>query len=211
MNFQELVRLRKRIGRRLKHEILWREHLWRPVGLPRYTPNTPVVASATFEKNVDAGEWYSPVLVSSQSIGRLSTSAGCLRQVVEILQKLEPDPYTRYLLPYFDAGLSRFGDHWHYADITTALLASSQMIQPQNYLEIGVRRGRSMAMVAATCPQCNIVGFDMWVEGYGRVDNPGPEFVEQELSKVGYKGNVQFINGDSHQTVPQYLRYHPDE
>jgi predicted O-methyltransferase YrrM len=117
---------------------------------------------------------------------------------------------VRYLLAYYQAGIDRFGERWQYADITTTLLAVSQILKPQNYLEIGVRRGRSMAMVAAICPRCEIVGFDMWVEGYGNAANPGPDFVKKELHEVGFQGTVEFINGDSHKTVAEYFRMHPE-
>ena len=33
----------------------------------------------------------------------------------------------------------------------------------RDYLEIGVRRGRSMAMVASQAPDCSMLGFDLWV------------------------------------------------
>ena len=68
------------------------------------------------------------------------------------------------------------------ADINTALLALAAGLRPQSYLEIGVRRGRSLAMVASVCPACDIVACDMFIEGYGGMDNPGPELVRSELA-----------------------------
>ncbi|MDD5131489.1 MAG: class I SAM-dependent methyltransferase [bacterium] len=203
--------LGKKIVRRLKHETISREHLWRPVGLPRYTQQTPLVESVCLMDNKTLGEWYAPVLITPAMIGSLASSPACIREVITLLKRLEPDQYVEYLLGYYEAGLERFKNQWRYADITTALLSVSQLLQPQNYLEIGVRRGRSMAMVAATCPQCRIIGFDMWMEDYGNAQNPGPDFVKKELKKVGFQGKVQFVDGDSHRTVKEYLRSHPDE
>jgi predicted O-methyltransferase YrrM len=123
---------------------------------------------------------------------------------------LEPDDYIAYTSGYYRAGLERLGEHWRYADITTALLGLSRLLRPESYLEIGVRRGRSMAMVAATCPHCRIVGFDLWIQNYAGMPNPGPEFVREELARVGYQGQLELIGGNSHQTVKQYFKTQPD-
>jgi predicted O-methyltransferase YrrM len=201
----------KNILRRVEQEIQWREHLWRPVGLPRYTSSAPLAKNTCMERNTDLGEWYTHVLIDPKIIGALASSAACTREVIDVLQRLEPDPFVNYLLAYYQAGLLQFGDCWRYADIATVLLATSKLIQPQTYLEIGVRRGRSLAMVAATCPQCSIIGFDMWMEGYSGMENPGPDFVRQEIQKIGFKGSLQFVNGDSHRTIREYFQSHPDE
>jgi predicted O-methyltransferase YrrM len=128
---------------------------------------------------------------------------------MQIIEHLEPDDYIRYLQAYYQAGLVRFGDAWRYADIVTALLAAAQLIHPQAYLEIGVRRGRSMAMVTATCQDCAMVGFDLWTADYAGMTNPGPDFVEGEMKKLGYRGTLNLIRGDSHQTVPEYFKTNP--
>lgn len=151
------------------------------------------------------------MLISPEIVRALACSVACVRKVIRVLHLLEPDPYVHYLLAYYQAGLSRFGENWRYADITTVLLAVSQLIQPKNYLEIGVRRGRSMAMVAATCPKCDIVGFDLWAPDYAGIDNPGSDFVKKELIRVGHQGKVHFVNGDSHQTIRRYFKSHPND
>ncbi|MEW5895441.1 MAG: class I SAM-dependent methyltransferase [Candidatus Omnitrophota bacterium] len=210
MEGRQSISLVQRILDRLKAEVCEREHLWRPVGKPEYPGNAPLTTTTCFNDNKELGEWYSPVLISPRTIGDYACSAACINDVIEILKRLEPDPYTRYLLAYYEEGLRRFGNNWKYADITTMLLAAGRLIHPENYLEIGVRRGRSMAMVAAACPRCNIVGFDMWIDGYGHAENPGPEFVRKEMQKVGFKGNLVFVNGDSHQTLSCYFEENPD-
>jgi len=40
--------------------------------------------------------------------------------------------------------------------------------------------------------------------------NPGPNFVREELQRVGHRGPVELIAGDSRATVPEYFRRHPD-
>jgi len=137
-------------------------------------------------------------------------SSACLQQAMHVIERLEPDNYVRFLLAYYRAGLERFGDNWHYADIVTVLTAAAKLLRPRNYLEIGVRRGRSMAMVAATCPDCDIVGFDLWTPDYAGMSNPGPDFVRAEMKKLGYSGRMELISGDSHKTLPRFFFEHRD-
>ena len=99
----------------------------------------PSVVQAIFDRP-ELGQWYPPVLVGPTTVGALATSLNCLRQAIQIVERLEPDDYVRYLLAYYNAGIERFGEYWHYADIVTVLLASVILIKPVNYLEIGVRR-----------------------------------------------------------------------
>jgi predicted O-methyltransferase YrrM len=143
-------------------------------------------------------------------LGARALAAETARTVLATLETLAPDDYLRYVTGFFRAGLDRFGDAWRYADITTALAAAAALVKPTSYLEIGVRRGRSMAVVAAACPDCSLLGFDLWIEGYAGMDNPGPELVRAELARVGHRGPLELIDGDSHQTVRRYLRQHPD-
>jgi predicted O-methyltransferase YrrM len=183
-------------------------------GLP-VSPSEKKVYLPTNEYTVftqsDLGMWYPPVMLNPMSLASLATSTGCLRQAMRIISRLEPDDYLRYLVAYYQAGLARFGDAWRYADIVTVLLASAQLTQPRRYLEIGVRRGRSMAMVAATCPSCELVGFDLWTPDYAGMPNPGPDFVRVEMQKAGHTGLLDLIGGDSHTTVPHYLQMHPNQ
>jgi predicted O-methyltransferase YrrM len=104
----------------------------------------------------------------------------------------------------------RFGDHWRFADSTTVLCATALAVRPKAYLEIGVRRGRSAAVVGSLTPDCAIYGFDLWIQGYAGTDNPGPDFVRGELQKCGHRGDVTLISGDSRTTVPAFLKQHPN-
>lgn len=155
-------------------------------------------------------DWYDPILLSPATVGRLATDSTTLEGILALLGKLEPDDYSRFLTSYYREGLTRYGSAWVYADILTVLGAACQLLRPRNYLEIGVRRGRSLAVVAETSPGCDIVGFDLWMEGYAGMANPGPEFVRGEIEKVGLRGTLELVSGSSHETVPRYLREHPD-
>ena len=107
-------------------------------------------------------------------------------------------------------GAELLGDDWGYVDITNALYAISKLGRPENYLEIGVRRGRSMCMVVAATPTVNVVGFDVWQDNYAGNENPGETLVKAELAKFGHSGRATFIGGDSRVTVRDYLSKHPD-
>jgi predicted O-methyltransferase YrrM len=80
----------------------------------------------------------------------------------------------------------------------------AKTLKPQRYMELGTRRGFSMAIVGARRKSARLIGFDLWIPGYAGNDNPGPDFVKSELQKVGHTGLVEFIAGDSAQTVPAY-------
>ena len=78
-------------------------------------------------------------------------------------------------------------------------------IEPASFLEVGVRRGWSTAAVALASPEVQIYAFDEWHENYGGSPNPGPGFVQSELSKLGYNKPIVFINGDSHKTLRKFF------
>jgi predicted O-methyltransferase YrrM len=108
------------------------------------------------------------------------------------------------------SGLSKFGDAWQYADINTALLGLAEILQPATYLEIGVRRGRSLAMVTSRTPGCRIIACDMFIENYSGMENPGPDFVRHEIQRLGFSGSLEFVIGDSQKVLPRYFDQHPD-
>ena len=68
-----------------------------------------------------------------------------------------------------------------------------------------------MSIVASNNPQAELVGFDLWIEDYAGMDNPGPKFVEKELSRVDFKGSLKLIGGNSRQTVPKYFDRNPNK
>ena len=70
-----------------------------------------------------------------------------------------------------------------------------------SYMEIGVRRGYSMAMVAANS-QCDITGIDLWISNYAGVPTLGPDFIRSQMQKVNHSGMLDLYNGDSKTIVP---------
>lgn len=151
------------------------------------------------------GEARSPVCVGLDTIARCAVKKSTLESVIGVCERLTNDSFTQTMTEAYRWGLSRFGEDWAYADITSLLYAVAELGKPENYLEIGVRRGRSSCMVAAASPDTTIYGFDLWQENYANNENPGPGFVLEELKSIGHKGRVEFISGDSHKTVPEFL------
>ena len=138
--------------------------------------------------------------------------------VKKTLAQLEDDPHMPTILQFID------NKEWNIWCLL-AMLAKKYM--PKRYLEIGVRRGFSMAMIVARGQTNHITGFDMWVKGYGGAENPGPSFVISEMNKfrneqfldalisdtkfiADWSGKnkapikIELISGDTAQTLPAY-------
>lgn len=80
----------------------------------------------------------------------------------------------------------------------------SKALKVNRYMELGVRRGFSMAVVGGRRKKAHLVGFDDWQPGYGGAANPGPDFVRDELKAIGHAGKVELITGHVANTVPAY-------
>jgi len=154
-------------------------------------------------------DYYAPVLCGPSTLGALAAAPESLRAVLAVLELLEPDDYGLYLSGFLRAGMQTFGEHWRYADICTACWAAARLLQPRSYLEIGVRRGRSMSMVATAAPRCDLVGFDLWPPEYAGMKSPGKELVAREIAKTGHRARLEFVDGDSHVTLGEYFSRNP--
>ena len=161
-----------------------------------------------FSQHKELGSWYNPVIIDPETIFNRATRLN--ERVLQILERLTEDAYSRYLMAYLDEGLEKFGSDWSYADLLNVLVACTEFIKPKKYLEIGVRRGRSMAMVAATHHKTDLYGFDTWEPSYAEMETPGPEFVESELRKLGSTGIIKLISGNSRETVPSFFEQNPE-
>ena len=173
----------------------------RPVPRPRYASGTPKTGS---DHPLDP--FFPPNI---ETLASAASSKEAADFVLKVIEQLTPSEENARQRVYYLWAQDKFGAHWRNADITTLLWAASTLIRPTNYLEIGVRRGRSAALVAAVQPDCAIYGFDLWVTDYGGHDNPGPDFVRNELRAVGHRGSVELTSGNSRATVPIFLQRHP--
>jgi predicted O-methyltransferase YrrM len=171
-------------------------------------PLPPALTTNTFL--APGNQWYSPAVAGASTFASGAVDPATVRQALDVLQRLTPDAYAEYVAAFYRAGLARHGERWRYADINTVLLVLASGLRPQSYLEIGVRRGRSLAMVASVCPACDFVACDMFIQGYSGMENPGPELVRSELARVGFRGGLEFVIGDSHKVLPAFFRSDPD-
>ncbi len=173
----------------------------RPLPAPRYLPDTPHTG--------DSGplDPYFPPTIST--LARAALSEDTAAHVLGVLDKLTPTPEIEGQTLFCNWARAKFGPQWQYADVTHVLAAAAILLRPASYLEIGVRRGRSSAVVGALAPDCAIYAFDAWLPDYGGLANPGPDFVRQELSAVGHRGEAAFVSGDSAATVPSFLAERP--
>ena len=154
-------------------------------------------------------DFYGSAVAGACSIGNLATSPAVLDEVLALLATLDQDDYVDYVHSFVVAGRAAAGESWAYADITTVLAAAARLLRPRSYLEIGVRRGRSAAVVAAGAPECDIVAVDLWNEGYAGMENPGPELVREQLGRAGHRGSIRFVSGDSHAQLPRLFAAEP--
>lgn len=158
---------------------------------------------------VDGTAWYDPVVATAETLGRMVMKPTILHVYAELLRQFPQDDYLLFVRKYIEKGLAMFGDDWRYADLGTVLLGLARVLQPETYLEVGVRTGRSMAMVASQARECAILGFDMLVENYAGMDNPGFDVVEKTMRDFGHEGHLQFIEGNSHETLPRFFEQYP--
>lgn len=183
------------------------------------SPNLPTPAYAKMDQHVEAvcyvaapgqTQWYPALMLSAESIAQRAVDAGRIEEAIALLNNLSKDDYSEYLLSYYREGVRRFSSNWRYADIVTVLLALAEQLQPKSYLEIGVRRGRSVSAVASKAPACDLYMFDMWVSNYAGMENPGQKLVSQELEKFSHSGSRIFTDGNSHQTLKPFFKAHED-
>ncbi|MGB2694864.1 MAG: class I SAM-dependent methyltransferase [Dehalococcoidia bacterium] len=171
-----------------------------PFPLPEYPRSAPRVG----------GEAGALLLPTPRTIEAAALSPEAHAAVLDVLSKLTQNPELEAEQARYRAAEAQFGPYWRHADLLKVLWAVTTLVRPMSYLEIGVRRGKSCAVIGSVAPECSIFGFDMWMEDYFGQPNPGPEFVEGELKAAGHRGNVTFVTGKSQEAVPEFLRQHPD-
>jgi predicted O-methyltransferase YrrM len=154
--------------------------------------------------------WLHPVQAGPTTVLEVARDPATLDAVAATLARLVPDAYIDQVRAYYALGRERFGAHWYYVDQLTALHACATLLRPRRYLEIGVFRGRSLAVVAAAAPECELFAFDLWIPGYAGLENAGPELVREQLRRVGHRGPCHVESGDSHLSVPRFLAEHPE-
>jgi hypothetical protein len=149
---------------------------------PVYTEMKETAQGLVYAPAAGMANWYPPAMIGAAALGSQILRAETVAEAGSLLASLTPDDYSTFLQNFYADGLRRFEKDWGYADIVTVLLILAQHIKPRNYLEIGVRRGRSVCAVASRAPACDLVMLDMWVPDYAGMDNPGPSLSSQPNS-----------------------------
>ena len=177
--------------------------------LPTYNKMDQYVDAVCY-RTENGIQWYPPLMLSASALAESALGIEKINNALQLIQSLNLDDYCNYLVVYYQEGVKRFGSSWRYADIVTVLLALTETLKPKSYLEIGVRRGRSVCAVASKASQCDLYLFDMWVSNYAGMENPGPELVSAELNKFSHSGKREFINGNSHETLKRFFNENPN-
>ncbi len=174
----------------------------RPYQVPAYAKITPVIGG---------GNALDPFLPPTiQTLAAAAMSGDASRAVLTALEKLTPSDFHEVQQYYMEWGRDRYAPYWRLANLITTVWAAATLLRPRTYLEIGVQRGRSAAVLASVVPDCDIYAFDLWIANYAGTPNPGPEFVRGELAKAGHRGALVLTSGDSRRSLPAFLHEHPD-
>ena len=62
------------------------------------------------------------------------------------------EPYVKFVRKFYKEISLKHKHQSTYVDMIKVLYVISKLIKPENYLEIGVRRGRSISIVAKNSP-----------------------------------------------------------
>lgn len=72
-----------------------------------------------------------------------------------------------------------------------------------SYLEIGTREGDSLKVVLSHSPNMkDLIVADIWGSDYGGSGRGNHNHISDILQSLNYNGNIQFLDGDSKQTIP---------
>jgi predicted O-methyltransferase YrrM len=135
----------------------------------------------------------------------LIADIGCVKNkelVLDLIQRLTPDSYLYRNIENYKRSIEQRAT-WF--DNLTFLNWYARTFRPKHYLEVGVRRGRSIVQVLSASPETTAYGFDMWIADYAGEPNEGPNFVLSELRKAGIASSPTFISGDSKLTLPHFF------
>ena len=174
----------------------------------RRAAHTTTCAAAA--AHIDAGHFYGGVVIGAETIGARAVEPSLVDDVVASAQRRDPDPYVQYVAEFVAAGRAHAGRDWRYADITTVLAAAAELTEPTSYLEIGVRRGRSLSAVLGRAPACDVIGIDFWNPGYAGIDNPGVDHVRSQIEALGHAGSLELLSGNSHDVLPRLFAERPE-
>jgi len=93
-------------------------------------------------------------------------------------------------------------------NIHVALAFLADRLNPENYLEVGVRTGCSLVPLLHNSDVKEVVALDMWKESYAGLSNT-KEYTVEQINKYKAKTNkqakIEFIKGDSHKKLKDLI------
>lgn len=76
----------------------------------------------------------------------------------------------------------------------------------ESYLEVGVNEGTSLEVVVTECQTIkSLTLVDMWGYAYGGTGRGNNLHIVDLLNRLGYSGETRFIDGNSHDILPQLI------
>lgn len=115
------------------------------------------------------------------------------------------DPNFAALLAVYDEAETRGLPYW---DIRTAVRVLSAAIAPRDYLEVGTRRGWSLAQVFAEVPDVAAYVFELWQPDYGGVAQGDELALRAAMRRVigdGGEPRLTVVAGSSHDALPVFF------
>jgi predicted O-methyltransferase YrrM len=125
-----------------------------------------------------------------------------VRQTMQEYFSDDQDENLQTILDIYQEAIDGGIPYW---DIRTCARVASRVLKPKNYLEVGTRRGWSLAQVLSETPDVTTYVFDVWIENYASAQG-NPRSVLNKMQQVtGTTPKIEFINGNSHDTLPQFF------
>jgi len=139
--------------------------------------------------------------ITSKLLRSVCNDTNAKRRVLNTISQLTKDYWLERNIEMFKVAVDSNASWFETLSFLNWYAAN---LKPSNYLEVGVRRGISLAQVLVQSPETKVYGFDIWTPEYAGVPNPGPDFVVSELKKLGVKNPPTLIVGNSHETLPRF-------
>ncbi len=158
----------------------------------------------------DEVQWLHPVQIGPSAILTLACRPETLGAVDSLLGGLVLDPEVERRRRYWAAGRERFGAEWVHADRYTAVYAAACLLRPRRCLEVGIFRGRGLAVVGGAAADCELYGFDPTASSHPGPTDEETSRVRSDLARVGHRAGVHLASGPLEGVLPAFLRADPD-
>jgi len=157
---------------------------------------------ATQTPSVDASSILMMIERVTEQLHDPATRANVRDSMLKYFQN-DGDPNFSTVIELFEQADREQVPFW---DIRTSARVLSNLIKPERYLEIGTRRGWSLAQVLIEAPQAQCYIFDMWVDKYADAQGSPTHVLEKMQQITGAEPRLVFINGNSHSTLPLFFQ-----